>query len=61
MKNIKLALLGGDKRLAALAGYFSKNGIDVVCFGISEEYLPDEVNIVSYLKDAFKALDYKEC
>jgi len=56
MKNIKLALLGGDKRLASLAGYFSKNGVDVVCFGISEEYLPNEVNTVSDLKDAFEGV-----
>ena len=53
MKNIKLALLGGDRRLAALAGYFSKNGVEVACFGISGEYLPGGANVVSNLKDAF--------
>lgn len=45
MKNIKLAVLGGDRRQAALVGWLAAHGAYVSVFGIPPEFLPRGDNI----------------
>jgi len=54
MKKIKLALIGGDKRLVALAEYFLKKGTDVICFGIDKEFLPEGAETCLCLKETIR-------
>lgn len=53
MKKTKFALIGGDKRLVALAEYLLKHGTDIVFFGTDKEYLPENAEIAETLKEAF--------
>ena len=43
MKKIKIALLGGDKRLAVLADFLCEKGFYVECYGIDTVHLSDRV------------------
>lgn len=52
MKNIKLALLGGDKRQAALAKYIADVGSNVYCFGIPRDLLGENIKNVNTINEA---------
>lgn len=45
MNGLKVSLLGGDLRQAALAGFMARNGADVRVFGISPLCLPDGITV----------------
>lgn len=45
MNSLKVSLLGGDLRQAALAGFMAGRGADVRVFGISPLYLPDNITV----------------
>ena len=57
MNSLKVSLLGGDLRQAALAGFMSGRGADVRVFGISPLYLPDGITVCRDLECITEAAD----